>query len=85
MPKKEINRIDVFAKLVAPKGTFDYKLCEELLGDHYNNFVNFCQAIEIIPEDISKMKVVSFPEHGDDGPAQFCIEFMDGHTITLEK
>ena len=55
---KKISRIDVFSELTSPKGTFDYEKCSQMLGDYYDNFVRFCDAIDLIPEDIESMKIV---------------------------
>lgn len=84
MSKKHINRIDVFTELVRPKEAFDYDKCERLLGKNYGNFVEFCQAVSIIPEEIAHMDVVSFPDNDHD-PVTFIIELVDGSKISLEK
>ena len=85
MSKKKIDRIDVFNELTKSGGSFDFKKCEKILGDNYNNFARFCQAIELIPEDIKEMTVVSFPDIGtNNAPATFLIELNDGQKITLE-
>ena len=84
MSKKHIDRINVFTELVGQEETFDYEKCEKLLGDNYDSFVNFCQAIRIIPEEISHMSVVSFPDNNHD-PVKFIIELVDGNKISLEK
>lgn len=76
------NRIDVFNELVKPKGTFDYHKCEKLLGDNYNNFVGFCDAIELIPEEITSMTIVSF---NDSSSVTFEIKLMNGSEIRLDK
>ncbi len=75
------NRIDVFNELVKPKGTFDYIKCEKLLGDNYSNFVGFCHAIDLIPEEIVSMNVVSFNETSN---VTFAIKLVDGREIRLE-
>lgn len=84
MGKKFVSRIDVFAELVNPNSTFDYDKCNELLGDRYNSFIEFCQAVQIIPEEISHMKVTSFPGDIHD-PVTFEIELDNGDKIVLEK
>ena len=76
------NRIDVFKELIKPKGTFDYVSCEKLLGDNYNNFIEFCHAIDLIPEKITSMTIVSFNETSN---VTFAIKLDDGSEIQLEK
>jgi hypothetical protein len=55
---RQPTRIDVFSELTSPKGTFDYDMCCQLLGDNYDNFVRFCEAARLIPEDIDTMDVL---------------------------
>lgn len=76
------NRIDVFNELVKPKGTFDYHKCEKLLGDNYSSFVGFCEAIELIPEEITSMTIVSF---NDSSNVTFAIKLTNGSEIRLDK
>lgn len=76
------NRIDVFNELVKPKGTFDCVSCEKLLGDNYNNFVEFCHAIDLIPEEIASMTIVSFNESSN---VTFAVKLADGTEIRLDK
>lgn len=84
--KKKIDRIDVFTELTRSEGRFDFKKCEKLLGDNYDNFARFCQAVQLIPEDIKAMTVVSFPDNeSENAPATFLIELSDGQKIMLEK
>lgn len=84
MSKKHINRIDVFTELVNPKSTFDYDKCSKLLGDRYDSFVEFCHALQIIPEEISHVEVLSFPDNDYD-PVTFTVELINGEKIKLEK
>ena len=86
MGKKVVNRIDVFGELIETRGAFDFEKCEKILGDHYSSFVNFCQAIKLIPEDINTMTIVSTPDTTEKNkPTQFLIELANGEIISLEK
>ena len=59
------SRIDIFSELTSPSGTFDYDKCSQILGDYYDNFVRFCDAIDLIPEDIESVEIVEVcPEKG---------------------
>lgn len=77
------NRVDVFTELTQPKGTFDFNKCCRLLGDNYDNFVNFCQAVKLIPESIDTMEVVSFEDKSN--TVLFSITLINGNHIEMEK
>ena len=77
------SRIDVFNELTKPKGTFDYEKCCKLLGDNYDSFVNFCEAIKLIPEEIDHLEVVSFNDTNN--TAFFSIMLLNGNRLDLEK
>lgn len=77
------NRINVFNELTKPKGTFDYEKCCKLLGDNYDSFVNFCEAIKLIPEEIDCLEVQSFDNVKH--TAFFSIMLLNGERIDLEK
>lgn len=55
---KRSTRIEIFSELTSPSGSFDYDKCSQLLGDYYDNFMRFCDEIDLIPEDIESMEIV---------------------------
>lgn len=77
------SRVDVFNELTRPKGTFDYEKCCKLLGDNYDSFVNFCDAVKVIPEEIESLEVVNFNDKRN--TAFYSITMMDGKRLDLEK
>ena len=82
MEGKRTTRIDVFSELVSPKGTFDYTKCSQLLGENYDSFVYFCDAVNQIPEEIDKMSVM---KSETSSALHFEVTTRDGKTIVLEK
>ena len=76
------TRIDVFSELVSPKGTFDYDKCSQLLGENYDSFVYFCDAVNQIPEEIDTMTVM---ESETSSALHFEVTTRDGQTIVMEK
>ena len=76
------TRIDVFSELVSPKGTFDYDKCSQLLGENYDSFVYFCDAVNQIPEEIDTMTVM---ESEASSALHFEVTTRDGQTIVMEK
>lgn len=82
MRGNKTTRIDVFSELVSPKGTFDYDKCSQLLGENYDSFVYFCDAVNQIPEDIETMTMT---ESESSSALHFEISTRDGKTIVMEK
>ena len=82
MQGNKTTRIDVFSELVSPKGTFDYDKCSQLLGENYDSFVYFCDAVNQIPEDIETMTMT---ESESSSALHFEISTRDGKTIVMEK
>ncbi len=77
------KRIEVFSELTFPNGTFDYNRCAQLLGDNYDSFVEFCEAVNLIPEEIDKMSVVDI--NPENNRVRFEVSLRDGKDIHFEK
>ena len=77
------TRIDVFSELTSPDGVFDFQKCEDLLGDNYDNFIRFCDQVQLIPEEIETLEVINVsPERHK---AIFGVTLCDGESIQFES
>jgi hypothetical protein len=84
MSIKQPTRIDVFTELTSPKGTFDYEKCCKLLGDDYDSFVKFCDAVKLIPEEIETMEVVNLNIPRDNKKVIFEVCLTSGEKMQFE-
>lgn len=77
------TRIDVFSELTSPDGVFDFQRCENLLGENYDNFIRFCDQVQLIPEEIETLEVINVsPERHK---AIFGVTLCDGESIQFES
>ena len=77
------TRIDVFSELTSPDGVFDFQRCENLLGENYDNFIRFCDQVQLIPEEIETLEVINVsPERHN---AIFGVTLCDGESIQFES
>ncbi len=77
------TRIDVFSELTSPDGVFDFQRCENLLGENYDNFIRFCDQVQLIPEEIETLEVIDVsPERHK---AIFGVTLCDGESMQFES
>ena len=77
------TRIDVFSELTSPDGVFDFQRCENLLYENYDNFIRFCDQVQLIPEEIETLEVINVsPERHK---AIFGVTLCDGESIQFES
>lgn len=77
------TRIDVFSELTSPDGVFNFQRCEDLLGDNYDNFIRFCDHVQLIPEDIETLEVIDVsPERHK---AIFGVTLCGGESLQFES
>lgn len=76
------TRIDIFNELTAPQGTFDYERCDMLLGDNYEKFVNFCDQVRLIPEEIATLDILEVIP--DQDKIIFTVSLVDGEEFQFE-
>lgn len=76
------TRVDIFSELTSPSGTFDYDKCSQILGDYYDNFVRFCDAIDLIPEEIESVEITNVcPEKRK---VIYSATLCNGETVQME-
>ena len=77
------TRIDVFSELTSPDGVFDFQRCENLLGENYDNFIRFCDQVQLIPEEIETLEVINVsPERHK---AIFGVTLSNGESLQFES
>lgn len=86
MSKKK-SRIEVFSELTSKEGIFDYEKCSDLLGDNYDDFIKFCDYVQLIPEEIESMKMVTVepPANMNVKKAIFHLELSNGDSMQFES
>jgi hypothetical protein len=84
MSLKQPTKIDVFNELVSPKGTFDYDRCCQLLGQDYDSFVQFCDAIKLIPDEIDTLSVKDFVDDRHGRKVIFEVSLNSGDKMQFE-
>lgn len=77
---KPNSRMTILSKVVASDGKFDDSKCQQILGDYYDNFIDFCNHLKIL-EDVSQVGVCEFSHNR----AKFSIETKDGKLIEIES
>ena len=79
---KENSRMNILSKVVTSDGKFDDAKCQQLLGDYYDSFIEFCNHLKILG-DVEKVSVCGFDHHHH--KAKFNIETKDGTFIEIES
>ena len=76
------TRVDIFSELTSPSGTFDYDKCSQILGEYQDNFVRFCDAIDLIPEEIESVEITNVcPEKQK---VIYSATLCNGETVQME-
>ena len=77
---KSNSRINILSKVVTSDGKFDDKKWHQILGEYYDNFINFCNHLKIL-DDVDKVTVCEFSQ----STAKFTIQTKDGRFIEIES
>lgn len=72
--------MNILSQIVTNDGEFDDEKCQRILGDYYDNFIGFCNHLQIL-DDVERVGLSEFAH----GKAKFSIETKDGTLIEIES
>ena len=77
---KPSSRMSILSQVVTNDGKFDEDKCQQILGDYYDNFIGFCNHLQIL-DDVERVGLSEFAQN----KAKFSIETKDGTLIEIES
>lgn len=80
--EKSNSRMNILSRVVTSDGKFDNDKCQQLLGDYYDNFIEFCNHLKIL-DNVQKVNLCEFNHNSH--KAKFTIETKDGRFIEIES
>jgi hypothetical protein len=80
--EKSNSRMNILSRVVTSEGKFDDDKCQQLLGDYYDNFIEFCNHLKIL-NDVERVSLTEFNHTAH--KAKFNIETKDGRLIEIER
>ena len=79
---KSNSRMNVLSRVVTSEGKFDEEKCHQLLGDYYDNFIEFCNHLKIL-DNVEKVSLCEFNHKAH--KAKFTIQNKDGTFTEIES
>jgi hypothetical protein len=76
---KPNSRMNILSKVATSDGKFDDTKCQQLLGDHYDSFINLCNHLKMLP-DVESVGMSEFTHNS----AKFTVHTKDGKVIEIE-
>jgi hypothetical protein len=80
MDDKPNSRMSILSKVATSDGKFDSNKCQQILGDHYDSFINFCNHLKVLP-DVESVGMCEFTHNS----AKFTVRTKDGKVIEIES
>ena len=74
------DRVHILKDLTYPEGSFSAVNCDHLLTDKYDNFVDVCNSVKVIPEDVCSIHMIT----GSDDSVEFAVKLTNGQTIPIK-
>ena len=79
---KSKSRMNILSKVVTSDGQFDNAKCQQILGDYYDNFIEFCKHLKLL-NDVDMVSLCEFDHKAH--KAKFTIQTKDGNIIEIES
>ena len=74
------DRVSILKDLTYPHGSFSVDNCDRLLTDKYDNFVDVCNSVKVIPEDVQSIDMIIC----DDDNVEFNVNLTNGEIIPIK-